>query len=134
MKKKLLFLTLALIASMSVLTSCSKDEETLADKVLTDVSGTEWLGYHKRSGAMTLRFNSDGTYDLNYDTMGGYSIGNYTQYGTSITLSETSGLCHWYNFYHVTVSKGGMTLTIPMYYYDGEYSHDAKFTLNTLKN
>lgn len=134
MKKKLLFLTLAILTSMSVLTSCSDDEETVADKAMKDVRGTVWLGYHKSDGAMTLKFNSDGTYRLSYDTMSGYSEGNFTQRGTTITFTETSGRQHWYDFNRGTISAYGMKLTIPMYYYDGEYAHDVDFTLNTLRH
>ena len=129
MKKKLLFLTSVLLLSAVGLSSCSKDEPAAPDLAKENVAGTKWLGYHKYDGSMTLHFYKGGTYRLDYDTMTGYSAGNYTQRGTTITFTETSGRQHWYNFSKGEISPYGMTLTIPMYYYDGDFAHDVKFTL-----
>lgn len=134
MKKKLLFLTLALIASLPVLTSCSKDnEETLADKALKDVRGTEWLGYDKSTGATTIYFYSDGTYLWELPE-GAFSEGTFTQSGPNIRFTVKREWYMPYDYAEGTIGTHGMSLTIPLYYYDGEYAKDVKFTLNTLKD
>lgn len=125
----LFILTLLFIPFML---SCSKDEEpSTADKAMEDVSDTEWLGVDKWDGAMVLNFYSDGTYFL---TIGHeiYAKGTYIQNGVNIRLNQTS---HWFMAYDYSdgiISNYGMKLTIPMYYYDGEYARDFSFTLNTL--
>lgn len=128
MKKKLLFLTSVLLLSAIGLSSCSKDEPTAPDLAKENVAGTKWLGYDKSAGSMTLNFYKDGTYLLSFD-YGGYSEGSYKQNGTAITFAEQSEWDFYYDFTRGSISYGGMTLTIPMYYYDGEYAKDYKFTL-----
>lgn len=133
MKKKLLFLTFALLLSAIGLSSCSKDDPTPPDLAKENVAGTKWLSYDKSAGSMVLYFGNDGTYLLSFD-YGGYSKGTYKQNGTTITFKETSEWESYYDFSKGTISYSGMMLTIPMYYYDGEYAKDFKFTLNTLKD
>ena len=98
------------------------------DLAKENVAGTKWLGYDKSAGSMTLNFYKDGTYLLSFD-YGGYSEGSYKQNGTAITFAEKSEWDFYYDFTRGSISYGGMTLTIPMYYYDGEYAKDYKFTL-----
>jgi len=128
MKKKHLFLMFVLLLSAIGLWSCSKDEPTAADVAKENVAGTKWLGYDKSAGGMTLYFGKDGSYLLSYD-YGGYSKGSYTQNKTTISFAEKSEWDSYYDFPEGTISYGGMTLTIPMYYYDGEYAKDFKLTL-----
>lgn len=128
MKKKLPFLTFALLLSAIGLSSCSKDEPNPPDTAKENVAGTKWLGYDKNAGSMTLSFGDDGTYRLSF-YYGGYSKGSYNQSGTNISFTETSEWESYYDFSKGAISNSGMTLTIPMYYYDGEYAKDFKFTL-----
>lgn len=133
MRKKLMFLAAACALCIMPLSSCSKDEETPMDAAKKNVAGTEWLGYDSTHGPMTLTFGNDNSYCIYMDASYAFSEGTYRQDGTRISFNETR---EWYMPYDYTegiISYGGGTLTIPMYYYDGEYAMDVKFTLHVLK-
>lgn len=133
MKKKLLFLSVALaLCAMpaSVLTSCS-DEPTPMDVAKSDVSGTKWIGLNNYSKPMILKFKKDGTFSLDVkDSAGSYAKGEYVQRGTTIEFYVTSTWAFWHEFDRGTISNGGGTLTVPMYYDDGDLVYEASFVLD----
>lgn len=123
-----MFLTAALAMSMMPLTSCSKDEPTPADKAKENVTGTRWTSYDKRFGISELTFDADGTFLWDFD--GGFSKGTYKQDGVNIRFNVKSSFFMPYNYTEGTISYGGMSMEIPLYYHDGDYGYTAKFTLD----
>ncbi|MBD5226810.1 MAG: hypothetical protein HDS67_01965 [Bacteroidales bacterium] len=135
MRKKLLFLAVTIaICGMPLITSCSKDEPTPADVAKKDVSGTKWIGLDNYYAPMTLRFKNDGTFVLDVDnSAGAYARGTYTQDGTAIKFNVTSKWAFWNDFYEGTISYGGASMDVPIYYYDGSSAGTLNFTLTSLK-
>ena len=130
-----MFLAVAVaMCGTPLFTSCSKDEPTPMDKVKDNVANTEWIGADRHLGASTLIFKGDGTFVINVDNSAlSCARGTYTQNGTAIQFNVTSKWAFPYDFASGTISYGGSTLTVPMFYYDGSKAYDASFTLNVLK-
>ena len=129
--RKLIFLGAVLAVCMSPLASCSKDEPTPMDKAKENVAGTEWLAVHHRV-SYTMKFKNDGTYNI--DASNGESgRGTYTQSGTRITFRKTWSWGGMYDFNEGTITYGGGTMNVPVYYYDGASAGTMSFTLNVLK-
>ena len=94
MKKKLSFLTAAMIMSLSVLTSCSKDDggKRGPEANLKSVDGTEWIATKAK-----IKF-SRGKYTIDCAIPG---WGTYKQNGSHITFDGNS----------VSIGAGSVTLT-----------------------
>lgn len=131
MRKKLLFLAVALAMCGAPLTSCQKDEPTPMDVAKKDVAGTEWLAT-RYNVAYTMKFKKNGTYTVDASN-GEAAEGTYTQSGTHITFRETWSWGGMYDFNEGTITYGGGTMNVPIYYYDGSSAGTLSFTLNVLK-
>lgn len=127
--RKAIFLGAFLLA-VGAFTSCSKDEPTPMDKAKENVAGTEWLGY-LRYVSYTLKFKKDGTFNITSSSAPECS-GTYTQNGTSIKFNKTWSWGGMYDFSEGTISYGGGSMNVPVYYYDGTSAGTIKFTLNVL--
>lgn len=94
MKKKLSFLTAAMLLSLSVLTSCSKDGDGRRgpEANLKSVDGTEWIATKAK-----IKF-SKGKYTIDCRIPG---WGTYTQNGNHITFDGNS----------VSLGAGSLKLT-----------------------
>lgn len=86
MKKKLLFLMLALLAAALTFTSCSKDDEP-QNVANVSVSNTVW----KSSNGLTMKFYSNGTFEFTWKCA---NKGEYVQVGNEINMV---GQTVWYN-------------------------------------
>lgn len=130
--RKTIFLGAFLLA-VGAFTSCSKDEPTPMDKAKENVAGTEWLGWGGYYyGDLTLTFKSGGNYRID-SSEGFFSSGTYRQSGTAIQFTQTASKGFGYSYTSGTISYGGGTLSIPMYYeWNGEYAQTIDFTLNVL--
>lgn len=130
MRRKFLFLAVALAMCGVPLTSCSKDDPTPMDVAMKDVAGTEWLGYFDNS-SFTMYFYRDGKYDI-VDNYGGFAEGTYVQNGKRITFNET----HRFGFFF-TFSEGDMNtpgiMSVQMTQTSGIKSKKVDFALNVLK-
>ena len=126
--RKAIFLGASLLA-VGAFTSCT-DEPTPMDKAKENVAGTEWLGYMRQVG-YTMKFKKDGTFTVTA-TNAEECKGNYTQNGTSIKFKRTWSWGGMYDFTEGTISKGGGSMDVPVYYYDGSSAGTIKFTLNVL--
>lgn len=126
--RKAIFLGAFLLVA-GAFTSCT-DEPTPMDKAKENVAGTEWLGY-MRQVSYTLKFKKDGTYNVEASN-GEECKGNYTQNGTRITFNRTWSWGGMYDFSEGTISNGGGSMNVPVYYYDGTSAGEIKFTLNVL--
>lgn len=128
MRKKLLFLAVALAMCGTPLTSCQKDEPTPMDLAMKNVAGTEWLGDYNYTG-FTLYFYRNGEYDM-VDGYGGFAEGTYKQDGNRITFTETHRFGFFYKFSSGTMNTPGI-MTIPMS--GGIKNKNVDFVLNVLK-
>lgn len=107
-------------------TGCSKDEETLMDKVLTNVDNTTWLAtYESESFELTFK---DGQYTFTHQ--GNTSVsGTYSQNKTDIKFQEKKIIT-----YTVLIIKDGKIspsgfMEIPMYYDQNFSDKDIAYTL-----
>lgn len=119
MKFKFLSMMLFLALSMCLF-SCSKNEETSLDKVLTNVDNSLWRAAHN-GGIFGLSFNQ-GYYSLTYDYGGTYGSvsGTYTQNGTQIKFQEK--IFPTYTLHKLKtgqISYAGSKMSVPVYDSEG---------------
>ena len=120
MRKKLLFLTTALAICaipLSVLTSCSKDDEPQSTEQSVSVANTVW----KSDDGTTYKFYSNGNCSL-----GSNVVSEYYQVGNEINLN---GELAWYNkelFHARRAYVSGNVMTVELYFV-GEPSFTVKF-------
>lgn len=127
MFKKLLVVA-TLVLGISVVSSCSKDDEpNPPDKAKENVAGTDWMAT-RYSAAYYLTFDRAGGYTLEKQD-GVYSKGSYSQSGTTITFTEKTNFGLGLYFSKGTISNAGTNLTIPMTYWDGSDAGSMKFLL-----
>lgn len=126
MKKKLSFLTAAMILSLSVLTSCSKDDggKRGPEANLKSVDGTEWI-----ASKATMKFRN-GKFTIDCRVPG---WGTYTQSGNQITFSGNMVILSATGVRPTkgTISKYGDSMTVTFTSSSGS-SENVTFTYNIL--
>ena len=130
--KKCFYLML-LCATMLMMFSCEKEEETSMDRVLKDVNGSKWLAIDGND-SFELTFNN-GRYLLSYvydGSRGGIS-GIYSQNNRKIQFEEKDFIT--YTFQRLKtgeISQYGSNMTVPVYnnnYVSKDVDYILKFTL-----
>lgn len=108
------------------LTAACSEEETLMDKVLSDVNNTKWLAVND-SESYELTFK-DGIYTLKYNGQIAAS-GSYTQSQRNITFQQKQ----FVTYSIMTLKEGEISessfMQVPVYYAHSYAENEIAFTL-----
>ena len=124
-----IFYVMLLSAAMGLMCSCEKEEESLLDRVTTEVNGTTWKAI-KDNDTFELSFNN-GKYILSciYDGRHSGASGTYTQNDRKIKFEENDFIT--YTFQRLKtgeISQYGSNMTVPVYD-NNLVSKDVAYTL-----
>lgn len=129
--RKLLNLMMICVTVLMSFMACSNDEESLTDRVLSDVNNSRWLAVDG-ADSYELKF-SDGIYILKCDLSNGRTFSvteSYSQNGRNITFQRKPFAT--YSFMTLKdgeISEYGSRMTVPVYYDHNYAGTDIAFTL-----
>ena len=113
--RRLLKLISSITLGALIMVSCEKSEADKymdeAKRVLTDASGTEWVGTDDDM-VYTLTLNTGGTYRIASTTS---TKGTYQQNGRNITFEKKNFMSDFYAYIEKgTISESGLYMTVPI--------------------
>ena len=113
--RRLLKLISSITLGALIMVSCEKSEAdkymNAAKRVLTDASGTEWVGTDDDM-VYTLTLNTEGTYRIASTTS---TKGTYQQNGRNITFEKKNFMSDFYAYIEKgTISESGLYMTVPV--------------------
>lgn len=113
--RRLLKLISSITLGALIMVSCEKSEADQnideAKRVLSDASGTEWVGTDDDM-VYTLTLNTGGTYRIASTTS---ANGTYQQNGRNITFEKRTFMSDFYAYIEKgTISESGLYMTVPI--------------------